>query len=185
LAGSSAGSTTFGSPRTLLSPSLEPRSSFKYRDGRTARFQSSPGRYRAMTALLLLGPWTPLLFQGEEFGASTPFVFSLTSEMARCGKQFARDVSLFWRNFPLWPPKKCRTSAVPSDPISFVSCKLDFSERQKIKSFMIYISISCDCAGKTRAFASRNRMVWMARCWDHRVLFSVFSVTTRRMIDCW
>ena len=26
-----------------------------------------------MTGLLLLGPWTPLLFQGQEFGASSPF----------------------------------------------------------------------------------------------------------------
>src|SRR6266481_1032450 len=33
--------------------------------GERLRFQSSPGRYRAMTALLLLGSWTPLLFQGE------------------------------------------------------------------------------------------------------------------------
>src|SRR6266542_1783987 len=43
--------------------------------GERVRFQTSPGRYRAITALLLLGPWTPLLFQGQEFGASTPFVF--------------------------------------------------------------------------------------------------------------
>src|ERR1041385_6133856 len=43
--------------------------------GERLRFQTSPGRYRAMTALLLLGPWTPLLFQGQEFGASTPFLF--------------------------------------------------------------------------------------------------------------
>src|SRR5437868_2259636 len=43
--------------------------------GERLRFQTSPGRYRAMTALLLLGPWTPLLFQGQEFGASTPFTF--------------------------------------------------------------------------------------------------------------
>ena len=28
-----------------------------------------------MTALLLLGPWTPMLFQGQEFGASSPFVY--------------------------------------------------------------------------------------------------------------
>jgi len=34
-----------------------------------------PGRYRALTALILLGPWTPLLFQGQEFGASKPFLF--------------------------------------------------------------------------------------------------------------
>jgi len=43
--------------------------------GDRPRFQTSAGRYRAITALLLLGPWTPLLFQGEEFGASSPFLF--------------------------------------------------------------------------------------------------------------
>ncbi|PYI61321.1 MAG: malto-oligosyltrehalose trehalohydrolase, partial [Verrucomicrobia bacterium] len=43
--------------------------------GQRLRFQTSPGRYRAMTAFLLLGPWTPLLFQGQEFGASSPFLF--------------------------------------------------------------------------------------------------------------
>ena len=41
--------------------------------GDRPRFQTSPGCYRAITALLLLGPWTPLLFQGQEFGASSPF----------------------------------------------------------------------------------------------------------------
>ena len=30
---------------------------------------------RALTALLLLGPQTPLLFQGQEFAASTPFLY--------------------------------------------------------------------------------------------------------------
>ena len=28
-----------------------------------------------MTALLLLGPGTPMLFQGQEFAASTPFLY--------------------------------------------------------------------------------------------------------------
>src|SRR5690606_37332303 len=36
---------------------------------------SSPARWRAMTALLLLGPWTPLLFMGQEFAASSPFCY--------------------------------------------------------------------------------------------------------------
>src|SRR6185503_9756072 len=35
--------------------------------------ETSPGRARALGALLLLGPWTPLLFQGQEWNASTPF----------------------------------------------------------------------------------------------------------------
>lgn len=35
----------------------------------------APGRYRAAMTLLLLGPWTPLIFQGQEYGASTPFLY--------------------------------------------------------------------------------------------------------------
>jgi maltooligosyltrehalose trehalohydrolase len=36
---------------------------------------TSPGRWRAMTALLLLMPATPMLFQGQEFSASSPFLY--------------------------------------------------------------------------------------------------------------
>jgi maltooligosyltrehalose trehalohydrolase len=36
---------------------------------------ASPGRFRALTALLLLGPGTPFLFQGQEFCASAPFLY--------------------------------------------------------------------------------------------------------------
>lgn len=36
---------------------------------------TSPGRLRAMTAVLLLSPQTPLLFQGQEFAASSPFFY--------------------------------------------------------------------------------------------------------------
>jgi maltooligosyltrehalose trehalohydrolase len=36
---------------------------------------TSPPAWRAMSALLLLGPWTPLLFQGQEWGARTPFSY--------------------------------------------------------------------------------------------------------------
>lgn len=43
--------------------------------GRRLHQLAAPGRYRAMTALLLLGPATPLLFQGQEFGSSAPFLY--------------------------------------------------------------------------------------------------------------
>ena len=36
---------------------------------------TSPGRWRAITALLLLQPATPMLFQGQEFSASAPFLY--------------------------------------------------------------------------------------------------------------
>src|SRR5262249_45066056 len=43
--------------------------------GRRVHELASPGRTRALTALLLLAPSTPMLFQGQEFAASSPFVF--------------------------------------------------------------------------------------------------------------
>ena len=36
---------------------------------------TSPGRLRAMTALLLLAPGTPMLFHGQEFASSSPFYY--------------------------------------------------------------------------------------------------------------
>ena len=37
--------------------------------------QSNPGLLRAMTALILAGPGTPMLFQGQEFASSKPFYY--------------------------------------------------------------------------------------------------------------
>jgi maltooligosyltrehalose trehalohydrolase len=100
--------------------------------GQRLRFQTSPDRYRAMTALLLLGPWTPLLFQGEEFGASSPFLF-----FADIGDASVRDAIHKGRAEWLAPflslPEKETLNRIPApdDPNAFVQCKLDFTERQK------------------------------------------------------
>jgi maltooligosyltrehalose trehalohydrolase len=42
---------------------------------------TSPGRHRALTALLLLGPQTPMLFMGQEFAASSPFLYFADHEV--------------------------------------------------------------------------------------------------------
>ena len=100
--------------------------------GQRVRFQASPARYRAMTALLLLGPWTPLLFQGEEFGASSPFMF-----FADLGDAFVRAAIRKGRAAWLAPflslteAEALTTLPAPDDPEVFVRCKLDFSEREK------------------------------------------------------
>ena len=102
--------------------------------GQRVRFEASPGRYRAMTALLLLGPWTPLLFQGQEFGASTPFLY-----FSDVGDDELRDAVRkgrfeFLSQFPsLASPEAQKHLPMPSDPESFTRCKLDFSERKKNK----------------------------------------------------
>jgi maltooligosyltrehalose trehalohydrolase len=100
--------------------------------GDRVRFQTSPARYRAMTALLLLGPWTPLLFQGQEFGASSPFLF-----FADIGDASVRDSIRRGRAEWLAPflsvteQEAWRTLPAPDDPEVFAHCKLDYSERQK------------------------------------------------------
>jgi maltooligosyltrehalose trehalohydrolase len=44
-------------------------------DGARLGAHVSPAAYRAMSALLLLSPYTPLLFMGQEWNASTPFLY--------------------------------------------------------------------------------------------------------------
>src|SRR4029079_11747010 len=100
--------------------------------GDRPRFQTSPGRYRAITALLLLGPWTPLLFQGQECGASSPFLF-----FADVGDTVIRDAIRNGRAELLAPflsltdEETLRRLPAPDDPQMFSKCKLDFSEREK------------------------------------------------------
>lgn len=43
--------------------------------GERLRSMVNPSLLRAMTALTLLAPGTPMLFQGQEFGATTPFCY--------------------------------------------------------------------------------------------------------------
>src|SRR5438094_4432505 len=100
--------------------------------GQRLRFQTSPSRYRAMTGLLLLGPWTPLLFQGQEFGASGPFLF-----FADAGDSSVRDGTRRGRAKLLAPflslteEKTWKILPAPDDPDVFARCKLDFSERKR------------------------------------------------------
>jgi maltooligosyltrehalose trehalohydrolase len=44
-------------------------------DGARLGAHVSPAAYRAMSSLLLLSPYTPLLFMGQEWNASTPFLY--------------------------------------------------------------------------------------------------------------
>jgi maltooligosyltrehalose trehalohydrolase len=100
--------------------------------GERLRLQTSPGRYRAMTALLLLGPWTPLLFQGEEFGASTPFLYFSEVGDEKLREAVKRGRFEFLAQFPSAASEDVQASlAVPYEMETFRRCKLDWSEREK------------------------------------------------------
>jgi maltooligosyltrehalose trehalohydrolase len=99
--------------------------------GKRAHMETSPGRYRAMTALLLLGPWTPMLFQGQEFCASSPFFYfnDLSEEMR---EEVGKGRVEFLSQFPsIASPETLGRLAVPHDPGTFERSRLDLCERER------------------------------------------------------
>jgi len=90
---------------------------------------SSYGQYKAMTAICLLGPGTPMLFQGQEFASSSPFLFFAdhkpdVAEKVRNGRaEFLHQ----WRSLASGQIE----FADPCSRETFERCKLDLSEREK------------------------------------------------------
>ncbi|HXV83369.1 MAG TPA: malto-oligosyltrehalose trehalohydrolase [Candidatus Binatia bacterium] len=92
---------------------------------------TSPGRYKAMTALMLLAPGTPMLFQGQEFGASAPFLYFADHKL-ELARLVRRGRAEFLRQFPaLATPEMREQLADPADPATFEQSKLDLSERER------------------------------------------------------
>jgi len=99
--------------------------------GRRVRQLTSPGRYRAVTALTLLGPGTPMLFQGQEFGSSSPFLFFADHDDT-LGRAVRAGRAEFLRQFPsLAGEAMQRQLADPGAFETFARCRLDFSERER------------------------------------------------------
>jgi maltooligosyltrehalose trehalohydrolase len=88
---------------------------------------TSPGRYRALTALLLLQPQTPMLFQGQEFGAATPFVYFADHE-PELAKIVEKGRGDFLRQFP---SLKNIPIPPPHERATFDSCVLDHNGRNE------------------------------------------------------
>jgi maltooligosyltrehalose trehalohydrolase len=99
--------------------------------GRRAHQLTSPPRWRALTALLLLGPQTPMLFQGQEFAASAPFLYFADHE-PELAELVARGRREFLTQFPsIAMPEIQALLAPPHDPATFERCKLDHGERER------------------------------------------------------
>src|SRR4029077_16431013 len=85
---------------------------------------TSPGRLRAFTALCLLLPGTPMLFQGQEFQSSKRFVyFADFPEPLRSAVERGRGE--FLTQFPNVPAKLDQS---PCDLSTFLKCKIDWRE---------------------------------------------------------
>ncbi|HEY0455154.1 MAG TPA: malto-oligosyltrehalose trehalohydrolase [Verrucomicrobiae bacterium] len=92
--------------------------------------RTSPGRFRAFTALVLLGPNTPMLFQGQEFAASAPF-FYFADHNPELAKLVSKGRREFLSQFASITTSEAQCMLVdPELESTFRRCKLDFSERE-------------------------------------------------------
>jgi maltooligosyltrehalose trehalohydrolase len=92
---------------------------------------TSPGRYRAMTALMLLAPGTPMLFQGQEFAASSPFLY-FADHKPELAAAVRKGRAEFMKQFPsVATPEMQQRLADPGDRETFERCKLDHAERER------------------------------------------------------
>jgi maltooligosyltrehalose trehalohydrolase len=126
------GTPSFGLPPSAFLHYLENHDQVSnYACGRRVHQLSSPGGYRAMTALLLLGPATPMLFQGQEYAATQRFVYFADHEQGLAGN--VREGRLeFLAQFPsLASPAMRARVPDPGDRATFESCKLDHAEREQ------------------------------------------------------
>ena len=97
--------------------------------GRRLHQLASPSRLRAMTAWLLLGAQTPMLFQGQEFWSSSPFLYFADHgpDLAAAVRDGRRE---FLAQFPSVGDERVQSLLPPpSDEQTFRQCRLDLRER--------------------------------------------------------
>jgi maltooligosyltrehalose trehalohydrolase len=98
--------------------------------GLRAHQLTSPGIDKAMTAFFMLAPGTPMLFQGQEFAASSPFLFFADQgpELAPLIHEGRRKFLSQFRSLALKEMWGC--FAPPEERSTFEKCKLDHAERE-------------------------------------------------------
>ncbi|MFG1751734.1 malto-oligosyltrehalose trehalohydrolase [Streptosporangium sandarakinum] len=87
----------------------------------------SEGRLRIAAALLFTAPFVPMLFQGEEWGATTPFQYFTDHEDPELGRAVSEGRRREFAAFG-WEPDQVPD---PQDPATFERSRLDWSERDK------------------------------------------------------
>jgi maltooligosyltrehalose trehalohydrolase len=88
-----------------------------------------PAKYRAASAVLLMAPETPLLFMGQEWAASTPFLY-FTDHHAELGRQVVQGRRREFRKFSEFrDPETRERIPSPQDPETFAASRLRWDEQ--------------------------------------------------------
>jgi maltooligosyltrehalose trehalohydrolase len=130
--GQRRGTPTFGLPASRFVNFLQNHDQVaNSADGRRIHALASTAEFRALTALLLLMPGTAMLFQGQEFAASAPFLFFADHrrDLARVVHRGRRE---FMGQFPSAASHGMQQRIPdPADESTFLRCRLDPAERHE------------------------------------------------------
>ena len=97
--------------------------------GERLNHQVDAATYRAASALLLLAPQTPLLFMGQEWAASSPFLF-FTDHEPELGRRVREGRLREFRSYRAFQEATALESIPdPQDEATFLASHLDWSER--------------------------------------------------------
>ena len=131
-----------------------------------------PGRLRAMTALLLLGPATPMLFQGQEFAARGALPLLRRPRAASWPRSVREGAAEFLRQFPsvAAPDDAAAASPIPTaPPPSSAASSIPPSAAARDELLRRCTATCCGCAARTRSSPRQRRgTASTARCWARR-----------------
>ena len=126
-----------GSPALDLAPScfvvcLENHDQIAHSGaGRRGHQLAHPGSWRALTAYLLLAPQIPMLFQGQEFAASSPFLYFADHE-GELGRLVSAGRGEFLAQFASLASAEMQARLPdPTDIETFRRCVIDHGERDR------------------------------------------------------
>ncbi|MDP1835816.1 MAG: malto-oligosyltrehalose trehalohydrolase [Chlamydiales bacterium] len=97
--------------------------------GKRVSSLTDPGNLKAMSALFILGPGIPMIFQGQEFASSAPFFYfaDYEEDLSKLVEGGRRE---FLSQFENLATEEVQSNIPdPADPITFTQCKLNFKER--------------------------------------------------------
>jgi len=148
--------------------------------GRRGHLLASPGCWRALTAYLLLSPGIPLLFQGQEFAASAPFLY-FADHPGELGRSIAKGRAEFLAQFPsLAGPQMQARLDDPGDPQTFRRCVLDHGECERHRETL---ALHRDLLTLRRAlFAENSRRIDGAVLTDDAFVMRYFSDEGDRLL---
>ena len=121
--------------------------------------------YRASSALLCLTPYTPMLFMGQEWSASAPFIF-FTDHDNELGKLITEGRREEFKHFSAFQNPEMREKIPdPQSRASFIASKLEWSEAaqpENAQTLALY-RVCLALRREESAFRPASRDLWEAR----------------------